>query len=58
VGQPVRVLGLMTEPGENTTVFFVFASVANQGKHQWSLIKVDFRQVFGEFSFRMVVLLG
>jgi hypothetical protein len=46
--EKVRVLGLMTEPGENTTVFFIFASSLNTtNKHSWILIKIDFRDVFG-----------
>lgn len=52
----VRIMGLMTEPGENTTTFFIFGSVvppkSNAGdspsgsKHTWVLIKVDFRDAF------------
>lgn len=54
--QKVRVLGLMTEPGENTTVFFIFASSKEQNarKHSWILIKVDFRDVFGKYSVDML----
>ncbi|ODM93787.1 Sortilin-related receptor [Orchesella cincta] len=44
--EKVRIMGLMTEPGENTTVFFIFGSVANKTGHTWVLIKVDFRDVF------------
>lgn len=47
--EKVRVLGLMTEHGENTTVFFIFASTTSSGrKHNWVLIKVDFRDVYGK----------
>ncbi|XP_034183961.1 sortilin-related receptor [Osmia lignaria lignaria] len=40
----LRVYGLMTEPGENTTVFTMFGSAS--GQHQWLIIKVDLRNVF------------
>ncbi|XP_017882694.1 sortilin-related receptor-like [Ceratina calcarata] len=40
----LRVYGLMTEPGENTTVFTMFGSTS--GQHQWLIIKVDLRNVF------------
>ncbi|KAG5337450.1 SORL protein, partial [Acromyrmex charruanus] len=40
----LRVYGLMTEPGENTTVFTMFGS--DSGQHQWLIIKIDLRHVF------------
>ncbi|EZA49376.1 Sortilin-related receptor [Ooceraea biroi] len=40
----LRVYGLMTEPGENTTVFTMFGS--DSGQHQWLIIKVNLRNVF------------
>ncbi|XP_043284191.1 sortilin-related receptor-like isoform X2 [Venturia canescens] len=40
----LRVYGLMTEPGENTTVFTMFGSMP--GQHRWLIIKVDLRKVF------------
>ncbi|XP_071524036.1 sortilin-related receptor-like isoform X2 [Panulirus ornatus] len=40
----LRIYGLMTEPGENTTVFTLFGSKA--GKHQWIIIQVDMKPVF------------
>ncbi|XP_023246072.1 sortilin-related receptor isoform X2 [Copidosoma floridanum] len=40
----LKVYGLMTEPGENTTVFTMFGS--GSGQHQWLIIKVDLRKVF------------
>lgn len=47
----ILLSGLMTEPGENTTVFFIFASSMNSTfKHSWILIKVDFRDVFGNLT--------
>ncbi|XP_031838991.2 sortilin-related receptor [Nomia melanderi] len=42
----LRVYGLMTEPGENTTVFTMFGS--DSGQHQWLIIKVDLRNVFAK----------
>ena len=43
--EKIRVFGLLTEPGEKTTIFTIFGS-REVGKHEWVLIKVDFRQVF------------
>lgn len=40
----LRIYGLMTEPGENTTVFTMFGS--DSGHHQWLIIKVDLRNIF------------
>ncbi|XP_034941871.1 sortilin-related receptor-like [Chelonus insularis] len=40
----LRVYGLMTEPGENTTVFTMFGS--NPGQHKWLIIKVDLKNAF------------
>ncbi|XP_033333706.1 sortilin-related receptor [Megalopta genalis] len=40
----LKVYGLMTEPGENTTVFTMFGS--DSGQHQWLIIKVDLQKVF------------
>lgn len=40
----LRVYGLMTEPGENTTVFTMFGSGSD--RHQWLIVKVDLRKVF------------
>lgn len=42
---PMKIYSLMTEPGENTTVFSLFGS--SPGIHQWIIIKADFRNVFG-----------
>ncbi|KAL1138530.1 hypothetical protein AAG570_008593 [Ranatra chinensis] len=41
---PIRVYGLMTEPGENTTVFTVFGSEPT--KHSWIIVNLDLRNVF------------
>ena len=46
----IRVLGLMTEPGENTTVFFIFGSDTAKSKHSWVLIKVDLKEAFGKLN--------
>lgn len=40
----LKVYGLMTEPGENTTVFTMFGSEA--GMHKWLIVKVDLKNVF------------
>lgn len=42
--EELRVYGLMTEPGGNTTVFTMFGSAKSQ--HQWLIIKVDLRNAF------------
>ncbi|RUS78213.1 hypothetical protein EGW08_014027, partial [Elysia chlorotica] len=41
---PMRVYGLLTEPGENTTIFTVFGSPATH--HSWTIIQVDMKDVF------------
>ncbi|XP_066589021.1 sortilin-related receptor-like [Prorops nasuta] len=40
----LRIYGLMTEPGENTTIFTMFGS--ETGLHKWLIIKIDLRNVF------------
>ncbi|CAH0560374.1 unnamed protein product [Brassicogethes aeneus] len=42
--EQLRMYGLMTEPGENTTIFTMFGSLSEQ--HQWIIIKLDFMKVF------------
>ena len=44
--ESLRMYGLMTEPGGNTTVFTMFGSPV--GIHQWLIIKVDLRNVFSK----------
>jgi len=44
--EDLRIYGLMTEPGENTTVFTMFGSAT--GRHQWLIVKVDLSKVFGK----------
>ncbi len=46
-GGPFTVYSLMTEPGENTTVFTLFGSEA--GRHQWVVVKADFQKAFGKW---------
>jgi hypothetical protein len=44
--EDLRIYGLMTEPGENTTVFTMFGSAI--GHHQWLIVKVDLSKAFGK----------
>ncbi|KAK2708068.1 hypothetical protein QYM36_015679, partial [Artemia franciscana] len=41
---PMRVYGLITEPGENSTNFLIFGS--NSGNHNWTIVTVDLRSAF------------
>ncbi|RZC34546.1 sortilin-related receptor-like [Asbolus verrucosus] len=42
--QDIRLYGLMTEPGENTTVFTMFGSLPHE--HQWIIVKLDLIKAF------------
>lgn len=42
--EDLRLYGLMTEPGENTTVFTMFGSTP--GEHKWIIVKLDLQNVF------------
>ncbi|XP_046665505.1 sortilin-related receptor-like isoform X3 [Homalodisca vitripennis] len=42
--EDLRIYGLMTEPGENTTIFTMFGSARSQ--HQWLIVKVDLKNAF------------
>lgn len=42
---PMRIYGLLTEPGEKTTVFTLFGSYS--GAHSWVLIQVNMSAVLG-----------
>ena len=42
---PVHVYGLLNEPGEKTTIVFLFGS--EPGPHQWVTYMIDLRPVFG-----------
>lgn len=45
--EPIRIFGVITEPGENTTTFTMFGSnPASNGSIDWIIIKVDLGQVF------------
>ncbi|XP_028406957.1 sortilin-related receptor-like [Dendronephthya gigantea] len=43
--QHVHVYGLLTEPGENTTIFTIFGSY--HGHHSWLVVQVDVKNVLG-----------
>ena len=47
----LRIYGLLTEPGEKTTVFSIFGSLAN-GSHSWVVVQVNLTGVLGTFTFR------
>ncbi|XP_045481036.1 sortilin-related receptor-like isoform X2 [Harmonia axyridis] len=42
--ETLRLYGLMTEPGENTTIFTMFGSLPDY--HKWIIIKVDLLKAF------------
>lgn len=42
--EEIKLYGLMTQPGENTTVFTMFGSLPQE--HKWIIVKVDFANVF------------
>ena len=45
--EPIRIFGVITEPGENTTTFTMFGSnPASNGSIDWIIIKVDLAEVF------------
>ena len=44
---PIRVYGLLTEPGEKTTIFTIFGSF--RGFHRWVVFQVNMSNVLGEF---------
>ncbi|ROT66468.1 hypothetical protein C7M84_015499 [Penaeus vannamei] len=43
--EKLRIFALLTEPGENTTIFTLFGSRIEH-EHQWIIIKVDMSSVF------------
>lgn len=43
--EPINVYGLMTEPGETTTIFTVFGS-SNDGENSWIIVQVDLKWAF------------
>lgn len=44
INEDLRIYGLMTEPGENTTIFTMFGSARSH--HEWLIVKVDLRNAF------------
>uniref|UniRef100_A0A6A7G8W9 Sortilin-related receptor n=5 Tax=Hirondellea gigas TaxID=1518452 RepID=A0A6A7G8W9_9CRUS len=42
--EPVRIYGLKTEPGENSTIVLLFGS--RKDEHEWIVFKVDLQPVF------------
>jgi len=45
--KPIRIFGLITEPGENTTIFTMFGTdVKPQEGINWIIVKVDLTKVF------------
>lgn len=42
--EDIRLYGLMTEPGENTTVFTMFGSLPQE--HRWIIVKIDLIKAF------------
>ncbi len=43
-----RIYGILTEPGEKTTIFSVFGS--RSAKHSWIIIKVDLKSIFSKYG--------
>ena len=44
---PIRIFGLITEPGENTTVFTMFGTQSSPSPTiDWIIVRVDLRSVF------------
>jgi len=45
--KPVFVYGLLTEPGEKSTIFTIFGSYKENG-HSWLILQVNTSDVLGE----------
>lgn len=45
----IWVYGLLTEPGEKTTVFSIFGSYAE--KHEWLIVQVNLSSIFSKYIF-------
>lgn len=43
---PMRVFGLLTERGENTTVFTVFGTPIGSGSVDWVVVRIDLKTLF------------
>ena len=54
--EDLKLYGLMTEPGGNTTVFTMFGSVLN--KHKWLIVKVNLRNAFSKCSLLVLKVLS
>lgn len=50
--EDLKLYGLMTEPGENTTVFTMFGSLPDY--HQWIIVKVDLKGVFNRTCVKVI----
>ena len=40
-----RVYGMLTEPGEATTVFGIYGADASTWIHSWMIIRIDFSEI-------------
>ena len=45
----LRIYGILTEPGEKTTVFSLFGSQVEE--HSWMLIQVNLSVIFSKYYF-------
>lgn len=46
--KPVFVYGLLTEPGEKSTIFTIFGSYKENG-HSWLILQINTTDVLGEW---------
>jgi len=44
--EPVTIFGILTEPGENTTIFTLFGTPTVRGGVSWIIFTIDLRSVF------------
>jgi hypothetical protein len=51
--ETIRVYGVLTEPGEATSIFSIFGS--HIGFHKWLIIQVNMENVFREFFFSKLI---
>lgn len=56
INEDLRIYGLMTEPGENTTIFTMFGSARSH--HEWLIVKVDLRNAFCKLLQREIFMLA
>ena len=40
-----RTYGMLTEPGEATTVFGIYGADASKWSHNWIVIRIDFSEI-------------